>query len=101
MAVIDRITGLGKPITAAKFVDVRQSMRNGGGPACLRLRVVLTAKELSLLRPGTLLDDGIYDQLCVWVTRHYRESLSPDDLVDPELMKESMAAMQSLAGIFG
>jgi succinylarginine dihydrolase len=35
------------PIGAVKFAHVRQSMRNGGGPACLRLRVVLTEDERS------------------------------------------------------
>ena len=35
------------PIKNLEFVDVRQSMRNGGGPACLRLRVVLNEQELA------------------------------------------------------
>jgi succinylarginine dihydrolase len=30
------------PISEIKVFDLRESMSNGGGPACLRLRVVLT-----------------------------------------------------------
>jgi len=46
-AVLGRIVAEDNPITEVQFVDVRQSMHNGGGPACLRLRVVLTEEELA------------------------------------------------------
>src|SRR5690606_41247672 len=37
---LDKLTEGNGPIRQAIPVDVRQSMANGGGPACLRLRVV-------------------------------------------------------------
>src|SRR5947208_3340775 len=79
-AVIDRIVGPKKAIRAVHFVDVRQSMRNGGGPACLRLRVNLTDAEASAMHDGVLLTDALYHSLRGWIEKHYREHLSADDL---------------------
>jgi succinylarginine dihydrolase len=78
------------------FVDVRQSMRNGGGPACLRLRVVLTAEERDAVNGACMLDDAQFARLTNWAKRHYRDTLHPDDLGDPELMDESRSALDEL-----
>ena len=57
-AFIDRmISDTSNPIMQAVFMDVRESMRNGGGPACLRLRVVLTEEELAAANQGVILDN--------------------------------------------
>ncbi|NND82058.1 MAG: N-succinylarginine dihydrolase [Gammaproteobacteria bacterium] len=88
------------PIKAVKFVDVRQSMQNGGGPACLRLRVALTDQELAAVNPRFLMNDELYARLVGWVERHYRERLSPEDLADPQLMQESFTALDELTQIF-
>ncbi|MEL7089375.1 MAG: N-succinylarginine dihydrolase, partial [Planctomycetota bacterium] len=64
-----------------EFVDVHQSMQNGGGPACLRLRVVLTPEEQRALSPGVILDDDLSARLTHWIKRHYRDHLTLDDLV--------------------
>jgi succinylarginine dihydrolase len=74
-------------------------MRNGGGPACLRLRVVLTRAELARAHRGVFLDDGLYDRLTAWVTRHYREELKAEDLADVRLLEESRAALDELTSI--
>lgn len=89
------------PIGRVEFVDVRQSMRNGGGPACLRLRVVLTPKERAAVTPAALMTDALHDQLTVWASKHYRDRLSPDELGDPALMVESRAALDALTQILG
>lgn len=89
------------PIGSVKYVDVRQSMRNGGGPACLRLRVVLTDAELVAANPKMLLDDMLFTQLSSWVTKHYREDMAPNDLGDPDVMHESFTALDELTGIMG
>ncbi|WP_323763102.1 N-succinylarginine dihydrolase [Maricaulis sp.] len=87
------------PIGRVEFVDVRQSMRNGGGPACLRLRVVLTEQELAAVTPSALMSEALYDQLTSWASTHYRDRLAPDDLGDPALMSESRAALDALTGL--
>jgi succinylarginine dihydrolase len=78
------------------FLDVRQSMRNGGGPACLRLRVVLSDKERQAIKGRVFLDDALYADLVQWVTQHYRDRLSPSDLADPRLLDESRTALDAL-----
>ncbi len=87
------------PISAVQFVNVRQSMQNGGGPACLRLRVVLTESQLSRMRQGVLLTNELHDQLQHWVRRHYRDNIAAKDLSDPNLAEESRAALDELSGI--
>lgn len=89
------------PIGRVDFADVRQSMRNGGGPACLRLRVVLTDQEQAAVNPGALLTDALYEALTGWVTRHYRETLAPFELADPALLDETRAALDELTRIMG
>lgn len=98
-AYCDRLVASNGPIGAVKFVDVRQSMSNGGGPACLRLRVVLTAAERAAANGAMLLDDALHDRLADWITRRYREELAPNDLADPALLTETREALDELTGV--
>ncbi|HEY7117473.1 MAG TPA: N-succinylarginine dihydrolase [Tepidisphaeraceae bacterium] len=99
-AVIDqRILAADTPIKGVHFLDVRQSMRNGGGPACLRLRVVLTQAELERAHRGVFLTPELYDRLVAWVNRRYRDELRPEDLADAALLDESRAALDELTQI--
>lgn len=89
------------PIGRVQFVDVRQSMRNGGGPACLRLRVVMTEAERAAAHQGSFLDEAKIDALQAVVRAHYRDELSPADLADPEFAEECMAARSALLEVLG
>lgn len=100
-AALEQVTSRTGPIHASRLVDVRQSMRNGGGPACLRLRVVMTPEERSAAHQGVLLTPALLVSLVVWVERHYREELSPEDLMDPALLRESRDALDTLTGLLG
>jgi succinylarginine dihydrolase len=93
---LERVVASGGPVGSIQYVDVRQSMQNGGGPACLRLRVPLTEHEKGRLRGRVLLDDALYQALCSWVDRCYRDRLSEADLADPALARESMEALDQL-----
>ena len=84
------------PIRQIKFFDLRQSMRNGGGPACLRLRVALTDAELAATNPQSLIDDQRFAELTGWVEKHYRDRLSADDFRDPTLLTEVRTALDEL-----
>ncbi|MDA7904238.1 N-succinylarginine dihydrolase [bacterium] len=81
------------------FLDLRQSMNNGGGPACLRLRVVLDARQQEAMHQGVILTELLYGKLTEWVCRHYRESLSQEDLRDPGLVGETWEAIEELSKI--
>ncbi|GAA3563060.1 N-succinylarginine dihydrolase [Marinobacter xestospongiae] len=89
------------PITAVEVFDVKQSMRNGGGPACLRLRVALRDDELQAMHQGVLLTDELYQRLTTWVEAHYRDRLTQADLADPLLLQECRHALDELTGILG
>ncbi len=98
-AYIEELLGSNGPIGAADFLDVRQSMRNGGGPACLRLRVALSDDQLSAMGANSVLDDELVATLQDWAGRHYRDRVSADDLGDPLLMEECFAALDELSQI--
>lgn len=89
------------PILEVRFVDIRQSMKNGGGPACLRLRVVLAEAELARVHPGVLLTEDLYKKLVAWVGCRYRDHLHPDDLADPALIEENRRALDELTQLLG
>ncbi len=89
------------PIDAVRVFDLRQSMRNGGGPACLRLRVVLTEAERAAVNPKIWLDDALYARLVAWAGKHYRDRLVFADLADPQLLDESRHALDELTQILG
>lgn len=100
-AVAQGLVASNGPIGRVEYVDVRQSMRNGGGPACLRLRVVLTEAELAATNPAMRLTDALHARLSAWAERHYRDRLTPADLADPHLIGESRAALDELTGLIG
>jgi len=87
------------PIRDIHYFNLRQSMRNGGGPACLRLRVVLTQNELNTINRRIILTDRLYPRLVDWVNKHYRDRLEPKDLADPNLVDETQAALHELTRI--
>ena len=71
------------PIRRLIPVDVRQSMANGGGPACLRLRVVA---DPATIDPRFLLDERKLDDIADIVARYWPEEIAPDDLGDTRLI---------------
>lgn len=87
------------PVNEIKVYDVKQSMQNGGGPACLRLRVALNENELKGVNPNTLLDEKLYTTLNNWIDKHYREEIKPEDLGDPNLITEVQTALDELSQI--
>ena len=86
----------GGPIDELIHFDLRQSMRNGGGPACLRLRVALTETEARAMHQGVIMTETLYHRLVQWVEKHYRDHLEPGDLADPQLALEVHAALEEL-----
>lgn len=85
------------PIRDLKVFDLRESMANGGGPACLRLRVVLTEAERQAVNPAVMMNDALFNQLNGWVDRYYRDRLTQADLADPQLLREGREALDQLS----
>ncbi|MEM1086290.1 MAG: N-succinylarginine dihydrolase [Pseudomonadota bacterium] len=92
----ERLVQSNGPIGRVQYVDVRQSMKNGGGPACLRLRVVMTAEERAAMHQGVLLDEAKIDALQTVVRETYRDRLSVSDLADPAFAEECFHARREL-----
>jgi succinylarginine dihydrolase len=88
-----------RPIDVLKVMDLRQSMNNGGGPACLRLRVLLNQKQREAVAGRIWLDESLYHDLQAWIDRHYPERLELSDLADPELAMRSWTALRELEQI--
>jgi len=98
-AYLQGLTAQGGPITEVKVFDLKQSMQNGGGPACLRLRVALNETELAAVNPAVLMTPVLYDTLIDWVDRHYRDRLVENDLADPQLLNECRTALDELSQV--
>ncbi|TDV36107.1 succinylarginine dihydrolase [Paraburkholderia caballeronis] len=98
---LDDLVAKPGPIGEVLAFDLRESMKNGGGPACLRLRVVLNDAERAAVAPGVWIDDKLFERLDAWIERHYRDRLAPADLADPALLDESRTALDELTQILG
>lgn len=98
-AYCERLVRANGPIGRVQFVDVRQSMRNGGGPACLRLRVVMTGDELASCHQGVILDEELIDDLQACVRSTFRDRLAPADLADLKFADECRIAREALLEI--
>ena len=86
------------PIRRLFVVDVRQSMANGGGPACLRLRVVA---EPEAVDPRFMVDEAKLDRLAAVVEAEWPERIAPEDLLDPPLWTGMDGARAALLGTRG
>ena len=81
------------PIRQVIPVDVRQSMANGGGPACLRLRVVC---DPATVDPRFMLDEAKADLLESVIAANWPEQIDPADLGSESLARSVVAARAAL-----
>lgn len=88
----DHVAGNG-PIRQLKIVDVRESMANGGGPACLRLRVVC---DPATVDPRFLVDHAKLDRLAEIVSAYWPERIAPDATGDADLVAQIEHARETL-----
>ncbi|RVT94339.1 N-succinylarginine dihydrolase [Sphingomonas crocodyli] len=95
-AAIDAAITGDNPIVEAIIVDVRESMRNGGGPACLRLRVPVSDAAKAAIDPRFLLRPCRWDSLAKLVEAHWPETIDAADLIDPALWAAVGAAHDAL-----
>jgi len=81
------------PIRQLISVDVRQSMANGGGPACLRLRVIADPASID---PRFMASHEKLDTVADIVSRHWPASIEPDEIADPRLVAAVKSARSAL-----
>jgi len=99
MQIIQHIVDGNNPINKVEFVQCRQSMLNGGGPACLRLRVVLSKQEQAACLQSVFLNADLCNKLEGWIDKNYRDRLEVKDLLDPQLYLEVQSALDQLTQI--
>ncbi len=92
-AYLDTLVAGNGPVSDVHYVQVRESMRNGGGPACLRLRVVA---DPATVDARFLLDAAKADRLAALIAAHWPEAIGPDDLGNPDLWSQAWAARAAL-----
>ncbi|HYZ72035.1 MAG TPA: N-succinylarginine dihydrolase, partial [Chthoniobacterales bacterium] len=97
--VASLVKGADAVIADVVFFNLRESMQNGGGPACLRTRVVLNEEEQNAVPSRLFYSEQLFDELTGWVKLHYRESLSLSDFRDPALLAEIQTALDKLTQI--
>jgi succinylarginine dihydrolase len=93
----EHVAGNG-PIRRLEVVDVRESMANGGGPACLRLRVVA---DPATVDPRFLVDGAQLDRIADVVTAHWPEAIPHDAIADPALIARIEQARRALFEALG
>lgn len=97
-AYVDHITEMGL-IQNAHFLDLRQSMSNGGGPACLRLRVATSEAAKATIHDGVMMSPEKIEALRDVVERHYRDEVSASDLGDPAFLSEVRTALDAITQV--
>jgi succinylarginine dihydrolase len=95
-AWLDGMLASNCPIRRVLPVDVRQSMANGGGPACLRLRVVADPAHVD---PRFLLDEAKASRIENVIAAFWPESISPNELGDPALAERVITARTEMLNV--
>lgn len=86
------------PIRQLEVVNVRESMANGGGPACLRLRVVA---DPATVDPRFLVDDARLDSIAAVVQTYWPDAIDPGDIGNPALINDIEHARAALLDSVG
>ncbi len=84
------------PIRKVIPVDVRQSMANGGGPACLRLRVVA---DPATVDQRFMLDEAKAERIEAVIAEMWPETINPAEIGDDALAKRVIEAREALLGV--
>jgi succinylarginine dihydrolase len=90
---IERHVAGNGPIRRVEIVDVRQSMANGGGPACLRLRVVA---DPATVDPRFMVDEAKLDSIAEIIRRGWPEQIHHEELQQPALIADIEIARTAL-----
>jgi succinylarginine dihydrolase len=100
-AWLSEVVASGGPITQVEVVEVRESMRNGGGPACLRLRVAVDEAARAAIDPRFLLNVARMDTMGEVIERHWPEAIAAGDLGNPALWAQCRVAHRALVSAMG
>ena len=95
---LEKLVASNGPIRKLVPVEVRQSMANGGGPACLRLRVVA---DPAAVDPRFMVSHARLDDIAAVIERHWPMAIAPTDLASRDLWADVVHARQALLTLLG
>lgn len=92
----ERMLASNGPIRHVIPVDVRQSMANGGGPACLRLRVVA---DPATVDARFMLDEPKAERIEAVIAQMWPETIQPDEIGTEALAAKVIEAREALLAV--
>lgn len=95
--VIKRLISEQNPIGEVEYFDISESMANGGGPACLRLRVVLDEEEFNNIEQGVIFTEDLYHKIKKIIERYYVDRLKVEDFFDQQFLSNAKTALDEIA----
>ncbi len=88
-------------INEVHYITLDQSMNNGGGPACLRLKLLLTEEEWESISSRFYFDNQKYEFLQSYINSHYPEILQGNELQELRFIEEMNGCIRGLYEWFG
>ncbi|HXW60688.1 MAG TPA: N-succinylarginine dihydrolase [Myxococcota bacterium] len=95
--IIENIVLKDKYIDEAQYFNISESMANGGGPACLRLRIVLNEKELASIKQGVIFSESLYQRLKSIIEQYYVDRFELKDLFDQKFLQSTKEALDQIS----
>lgn len=89
------------PIEEVRYVSLAESMANGGGPACLRLRVPVDASLLGAIPTRLRVSSETIDKLSTLIEKYYPEQLRLEDFLEAELVDQLESVSEQMRSAFG
>ncbi len=93
---LNRLVESSRCVESVRYLNLRESMNNGGGPACLRLRAPLSRGERNAVHSGVWLTESRYNTLRSIIERMYREQITFEDLKDLDFLAECSQARKAI-----
>jgi len=95
-AFCEHLVNDSKVISGFDYVALDQSMKNGGGPACLRQQLYLNEKEHAAFDQRFILTPKKYALLTDWVNTTYRDEVSAEDFQDDAFVNDAFKSLDEL-----
>ncbi len=89
------------PVRKVQYLSLRESMKNGGGPACLRLRVAVAQEEIEKIPSAFFYCNQLHEAVEQVINAYYPAMLSAEDLRDAMLVKQCETACKAIEEVLG
>ena len=98
---LERLQAQYPRLVSIDYCPLAESMRNGGGPACLRLRISLTPSQIDQIPASMRISLSTLSQLRKLVETEYPEKVEPSDFVNPDFAEQCERISLQIARLWG